>query len=68
MKVVLSLYEEDPNLEIKKSEPKSNKGSLKKSNFKKTGGKQILFLAVCPGVPENYNNYSYYNNVELSQY
>ena len=50
------MYEEDPNLEIKKSEPKSNKGSLKKSNFKKTGGKQILFLAVCPGVPENYNN------------
>ena len=53
MKVVLTLF--DPNEEEGKS-LKPEKGSLKKTVYKKTGGKQILFLSICPGVPESYEN------------
>lgn len=45
----------DPNEEEGKS-LKPEKGSLKKTVYKKTGGKQILFLSICPGVPESYEN------------
>ena len=49
------MFDEDPTQE-NKVDPKKAKGSLQNVNFKMTGGKRILFLAICPGVSENYHN------------